>query len=85
MKSKTTVLDEVLLTFNALGKSDIPMWQIYSQVKKNREQNGRDVGDFNCLKSYIRWSILDNSEGKGENLFTMKVDGEQELVEIKTD
>jgi len=85
MKSKTTVLDEVLLTFNALGKSDIPMWQIYSQVKKNREQNGRDVGDFNCLKSYIRWSILDNSEGRGENLFTMKVDGEQELVEIKTD
>jgi len=85
MKSKTTVLDEVLLTFNALGKSDIPMWQIYSQVKKNREQNGRDVGDFNCLKSYIRWSILDNSKGRGENLFTMKVDGEQELVEIKTD
>ena len=85
MKSKTTVLDEVLLTFNTLGKSDIPMWQIYSQVKKNREQNGRDVGDFNCLKSYIRWSILDNSEGRGKNLFTMKVDGEQELVEIKTD
>lgn len=85
MKSKTTVLDEVLLTFNTLGKSDIPMWQIYSQVKKSREQKGMDVGDFNCLKSYIRWSILDNSGGRGENLFTMKVDGEQELVEIKTD
>ncbi len=85
MKSKTTVLDEVLLTFNTLGKSDIPMWQIYSQVKKNREQNGMDVGDFNCLKSYIRWSILDNSGERGENLFAMKVYGEQELVEIKTD
>ncbi len=83
--SKTTILDEILITFNALGKSDIPMWQIYSQVKKNREQNGRDVGDFNCLKSYIRWSILDNSEGRGKNLFTMKLDGEQELVERKTD
>ncbi len=83
--SKTTILDEVLLTFSTLGKSDIPMWQIYSQVKKNREQNGRDVGDFNCLKSYIRWSILDNSGGRGNNLFMMKVNGEQELVEIKTD
>jgi len=85
MKSKTTVLDEVLLTFSIFRKSDIPMWQIYSQVEKNREQNGRDVGDFNCLKSYIRWSILDNSGGRGKNLFTMKVDGEQELVERKTD
>ncbi len=83
--SKTTILDEVLLTFNTVGKSDIPMWQIYSQVKKNREQNGREAGDFNCLKSYIRWSILDNSGGRGKNLFTMKVDGEQELVERKTD
>ncbi len=83
--SKPTILDEVLLTFSTLGKSDIPMWQIYSQVKKNREQNGRDVGDFNCLKSYIRWSILDNSGGRGKNIFTMKVDGELELVEIKTD
>ena len=83
--SKPTILDEVLITFNTIGKSDIPMWQIYSQIKKNREQNGRDVGDFNCLKSYIRWSILDNSGRRGENLFTMKVDDEQELVEIKTD
>jgi len=83
--SKTTILDEILITFNALGKSDIPMWQICSQVKKNREQNGRDVGDFNCLKSYIRWSILDNSGGRGKNLFTMKLDGKQELVERKTD
>ena len=66
-------------------KSEIPMWQIYSQVKTNREQEGMDVGDFNCLKSYIRWSILDNSGGRGKNLFTMKVVGEQELVEIKTD
>ena len=85
MKSKTTILDEVLLTFNTLGKSDIPMWQIYSQVKKNREQKGMDIGDFNCLKSYIRWSILDNSGGRGENLFTIKVDDEQEVVERKTD
>ncbi len=85
MKPKTTVLDEVLLTFSTLGKSDIPMWQIYFQVKKNREQNGRGIGDFNCLKSYIRWSILCNSGGRGKNLFTMKVDGKQELVERKTD
>ncbi len=83
--SKTTILYEVLLTFNTLGKSDIPMWQIYSQVKKNREHKGVDVGDFDCLKSYIRWSILDNSGGRGENLFTMKVDDEQELVERKAD
>ena len=83
--SKPTILDEVLITFNTIGKSGIPMWQICSQIKKNREQNDRDVSDFNCLKSYIRWSILDNSGGRGENLFTMKVDDEQELVEIKTD
>ena len=82
---KTTILEEVLLTFTTLGKSVIPMWQIYSQVRENREQNGKDVGDFNCLKSYIHWSILNNSGGRGENLFTMKVDGEQELVERKTD
>ncbi len=82
---KTTILEEVLLTFTNLGKSVIPMWQIYSQVRENREQNGKDVGDFNCLKSYIHWSILNNSGGRGENLFTMKVDGEQELVERKTD
>ena len=82
---KTTILEEVLLTFTNLGKSVIPMLQIYSQVRENREQNGKDVGDFNCLKSYIHWSILNNSGGRGENLFTMKVDGEQELVERKTD
>ena len=82
--SKTTILDEVLLTFNALGKSDVSMQQIYSQVKKNREQNDRDVGNFDCLKSYIRWSILDNSGGRGKNLFTMKIDGE-ETVQRKTD
>ena len=82
---KTTILEEVFLTFTTLGKSVIPMWQIYSQVRENREQNGKDVGDFNCLKSYIHWSILNNSGGRGENLFTMKVDGEQELVERKTD
>ncbi len=82
---KTTILEEVLLTFTNLGKSVIPMWQIYSQVRENREQNGKDVGDFNCLKSYIHWSILNNSGGRGENLFTMKVDGEKELVERKTD
>ncbi len=82
---KTTILEEVLLTFTNLGKSVIPMWQIYSQVRENREQNGKDVGDFNCLKSYIHWSILNNSGGRGENLFMMKVDGEQELVERKTD
>ena len=82
---KTTILEEVLLTFTTLGKSVIPMWQIYSQVRENREQNGKDVGDFNCLKSYIHWSILNNSGGRGENLFTMKVNGEQELVERKTD
>ena len=82
---KTTILEEVFLTFTTLGKSVIPMWQIYSQVRENREQNGKDVGDFNCLKSYIHWSILNNSGGRGENLFTMKVDGEKELVERKTD
>jgi len=63
---KTTILEEVLLTFTTLGKSVIPMWQIYSQVRENREQNGKDVGDFNCLKSYIHWSILNNSGGRGE-------------------
>ena len=78
--SKNTILDEVLSTFDILGKSDITMNQICSQIKKNREQNGRDVGDFNCLKSYIRWSILDNSRGRGENLFTIKVDGKEELI-----
>ncbi len=78
--SKITILDEVLSTFDILGKSDIPMKQIYSQIKKNREQNGRDIGDFNCLKSYIRWSILDNSGGRGKDLFEIKVDDGQELV-----
>ena len=29
--------------------------------------------------------VFNNSEGREKNLFTMKVDGEQELVEIKTD
>ena len=82
--SKNTILDEVLFTFDILGKSDISMRQIFCQIKKNREQNGRDVGDFNCLKSYIRWSILDNSRGRGKNLFTIKVDGEEELVKRKT-
>ena len=44
--SKTIILDEVLFTFDILGKSNIPMWQIYSQVKKNREQNDIDIGDL---------------------------------------
>ena len=79
--SKTTLLDEVLFIFDMLGKSDIPMRQIYSQIKENREQNNIDVGDFSCLKSYIRWSILDNSAGRRANLFTIKFDGNEELVE----
>ena len=79
--SKITILDEVLLIFDILGKSDIPMRQIYSQIKENREQNNIDVGDFSCLKSYIRWSILDNSAGRRANLFTIKFDGNEELVE----
>ena len=78
--SKDTILDEVLFTFDILGKSDIPLKRICSQIKKNREQNGRDVGDFNCLQSYIRWSILDNYGGRGENLFTIKIDSKEELV-----
>lgn len=80
MKPNYTILDEILSTFDILGKSDIPMNQIYSQIKKNREQNGRDIGDFNCLKSYIHWSILDNSGGRGKHLFIIKVDGKEELV-----
>jgi hypothetical protein len=79
--SKITILDEILFAFDMLGKSDIPMWQICSQVKKNREQNNVDIGDFSCLKSYIRWSILDNSAGRKANLFMIKFDGEEELVE----
>jgi hypothetical protein len=31
--SKITILDEVLFTFDLLGKTDIPMWEIYSQIK----------------------------------------------------
>lgn len=80
-----TILDEVLFTFDVLGKSSISMRQIYSQIKKNREQSGRDGGDFDCLKSYIRWSIQDNSGGRGKDLFEIKVDGEEELVQRKTD
>ena len=57
------------------------MNKICSQIKKNREQNGRDIGNFDCLKSYIRWSILDNSGGRGKNIFKIKIDGKIELVE----
>jgi len=79
--SKITILDEVLDTFEILGKSQISMEQICSQVKKTREQNNQDVGDFACLKSYIRWSILDNSKGRGKDFFTIKLN--EELVELK--
>ena len=70
--SQTTILDEILVAFNMLGKSCIPMWQIYFQIKKSREQNNIDVGNFNCLKSYISWSIFDNSDGRGNNFFKVE-------------
>ena len=78
---KHTILDEVLFVFNALEKFDISMNKICSQIKKNREQNGRDIGNFDCLKSYIRWSILDNSGGRGKNIFKIKIDGKEKFVE----
>ena len=78
---KHTVLDEVLFVFNVIEKSDLSMNKICFQIKKNREQNGIDVGNFDCLKSYIRWSILDNSGGRGKNIFKIKIDGTEELVE----
>ena len=81
--SKMTILDEVLVAFESLGKSQLPTWQIYSQVKKIREQHNQNVGDFDCLKSYIHWSILDNSGGRGANFFTMRVDGDEESIELK--
>lgn len=82
---KATILDEILLTFDTLVKSDVPILEIYSHIKKNRDQNDWNVGDFNCLKSYIQWSILYNSGGREKNFFTMKVDDEQELVQRNTD
>jgi len=42
--SKSTILDEVLVTFEVLGKLQISMGQICSQVTKTRKQNNRDVG-----------------------------------------
>ena len=47
--SKMTILDKVLVAFESLGKSQLPTWQIYSQVKKIREQHNQNVGDFDCL------------------------------------
>lgn len=81
--SKITILDEVLLAFDALEKSEIPLLQIYTQIKENREQNNRDVGDFECLKSYIRWSVMNNSGGRERDLFTIKNDGKQEIIILK--
>jgi len=81
--SKSTILDEVLFIFNMLEKSNILLNQICLQIKKNREQNNQVVGDFDCLKSYIRWSILDNSRGRGKNIFTIKAVGQEEIVELK--
>jgi len=81
--SKTTILDEIFVAFNMLGKSCIPMWQIYFQIKKSREQNNVDVGNFNCLKSYIRWSIFDNSDGRGKDFFKIYSDNDEDLVKIK--
>jgi len=79
---KITILDEILLAFDTLKKFEIPLLQILAQIKENREQNNKDVGDFECLKSYIRWSILSNSGGRERDLFTIKNDS-QELVILK--
>lgn len=77
---KITILDEILLVFDSLKKSEIPLLQIFTQIKENREQNNKDIGNFECLKSYIRWSILSNSGGREQDLFTIKNDDSKELV-----
>jgi hypothetical protein len=80
---KNTILDEVLFIYDMLEISNLSLVQIYSEIKKHREQNNIDVGNFDCLKSYIHWSILDNSRGRGKNIFTIKINNNKELVERK--
>jgi len=81
--SKNAILDEVLFIYDMLETSNLSLIQIYSEIKKNREQKNIDVGNFECLKSYIHWSILDNLGGRGKNIFTIKIDGGKELVNLK--
>ena len=55
--SKITILDEVLSTFDILGKSDIPMKQIYSQIQKNREKSQSIICKKYSTRRKIQCSI----------------------------
>jgi len=66
-----TLRDDIILAFHQLGESVLHLSKIYKQVRLIRERRGEDIGDYDLFKSYIRWTLQNNSRGRGKDVFIM--------------
>ena len=66
-----TICDDIVSAFTKSGLATLHLSQIYEEVKAIREGRGVDIGEYHLLKSYIRWTLQNNSRCRGKNIFTM--------------
>ncbi|MHA1410510.1 MAG: hypothetical protein ACTSQY_09450 [Candidatus Odinarchaeia archaeon] len=66
-----TIREDILTAFNQCGKTTLHLSEIYEQVRIIREKRGENVGDYDLFKSYIRWTLQNNSRGRGKDVFIM--------------
>ena len=57
---KRTIRNDIISVFHELGETTLHLSQIYTQVRIIRETRGVDIGDFDLLKAYIRWTLQNN-------------------------
>lgn len=66
-----TICDDIVSAFTKVGLATLHLSQIYEEVKAIRKCRGVDIGEYSLLKSYIRWTLQNNSRGRGKNIFIM--------------
>jgi hypothetical protein len=66
---KKTIRDDIIQAFIELGQNCAHLSEIYQKVREIRERRGLLIGDFDILKAYIRWTLQNNSRGRGKNIF----------------
>ena len=69
MPEKETLIDHIVQAFSELGRDRAHLSEIYAKVKEIRERKGIPIGSYYLLKAYIRWTLQNNSRGRGKNIF----------------
>jgi len=69
--ARQTIRDSIISAFHELGETTLHLSQIYWQVRIIRERRGIDIGDYDVLNAYIRWTLQNNSRGRGKDVFIM--------------